>query len=281
VTTSTTPPSVALAPPRPTGGRLGLYALQIRTEVVAARRNVEFVVGLVAIPTLLYAMFGLPNSSTFTPGGAPFSTLAIGSFGAYGVVSLAIFTFGDELAKERGRGWLRTRRATPLPAAAYLVGKLAMAAVYAALIVVVLAAVAVPTGGSDLSPAAWLTLGALLVGGVLAFSTVGLALAYLVRPRAATTIANLVFLPLSFCSGFFFPLSELPAFLRDVAPYLPTYHYGQLVWRVVGTEADAAALTGLTPSPVGEHLAWVVGCTVAGAVVASLAARREAVTRRG
>jgi ABC-2 type transport system permease protein len=262
-------------------GRLGVYALQVRNEVHASRRSAEFVVGLVGIPTLLYAMFGLPNPSEFTPGGAAFSTIAVGSFGAYGVVSLAIFTFGDEVARERGRGWLRTLRATPIPPGAYLVGKLAMAVVYGVLIVAALAAVAVPTGAADLTFGRWLTLTGVLVGGMVAFSTVGLALAYLVRPKAAATIANLVFLPLSFASGFFIPLSELPAFLRDLAPYLPTYHLGQLVWRVVATEADAAALTGLDPRPVGVHVSWVLGCAVLGAALARWGARREAVTRRG
>lgn len=263
-----------------TGGRLGLYALQIRTEVAAARRNVEYVIGLVVVPTLLYAMFGLPNSNTFVPGGSTFATLAVGSFGAYGVVSLAIFTFGDEVAKERGRGWIRTLRATPVPPSAYLVGKLSMAAVYSVLIVAGLAAVSVPTGAADISAANWLWLTLTLVGGVLAFSTVGLALAFLVRPRAAAAIANLVFLPLAFCSGFFFPLSELPAFLRDVAPFLPTYHLGQLVWRVIGTQTDTAALTGIAPESIGVHVAWVVGSMIIGAAVALLAARRDAVTRR-
>jgi ABC-2 type transport system permease protein len=262
-------------------GQLGVYALQIRNEVLASRRSAEFVVGLVAIPTLLYTMFGLPNASVFTPGGATFSTIAVGSFGAYGVVSLAIFTFGDEVARERGRGWLRTLRATPIPPGAYLVAKVAMAVVYAVLIVVALAAVAVPTGAADLSLVRWLTLTAVLVGGMVAFSTVGLALAYLVRPKAAATIANLVFLPLSFASGFFVPLSELPAILRAVAPYLPTYHLGQLVWRVVATEVDAAALTGLEPRSVTVHVSWVVGCAVVGAALARWGARREAVTRRG
>ena len=262
-------------------GRLGMYALQARTEVAAARRNVEYVIGLVVVPALLYAMFGLPNDGgPLAPGGSTFATLAVGSFGAYGVVSLAIFTFGDEVAKERGRGWIRTLRATPVPAGAYVVGKLCTAAVYALLIVAGLAAVSVPTGAAHLGAGTWLGLAATLVGGVLAFSSAGLAVAFLLRPRAATAIANLVFLPLAFCSGFFFPLSELPAFLRDAAPYLPTYHFGALVWRVIGTEADVAAITGIAPRPAGVHLAWIAACTVVCAAIALLAARRETVTRR-
>jgi ABC-2 type transport system permease protein len=281
--TSLTDGSTTAPRPQPhrNGGAAGVHLLQVRNEVLAARRSSEFVVGLVAIPTLLYAMFGLPNDASFVAGGTPFNTIAIGSFGAYGIVSLAIFTFGDEVAKERGRGWVRTLRATPVPGGAYLVGKLSMAMVYAVLITAALAAVSVPTGASSLSLGRWAALTGLLVAGVAAFSTMGLALAYLVRPRAAATVANLVFLPLSFASGFFFPLSELPAIVRDVAPYLPTYHFGQLVWAVVATEADATALTGMVPRPAVVHVAWVAGSCVVGAALALWGARREAVTRRG
>lgn len=260
--------------------RLRLAGLQVYTEVIAARRNVEFVIGLVAIPAILYAMFGMPNDNTLAPGGATFGTLAVGSFGAYGVVSLAIFAFGDEVAKERGRGWIRTLRATPIPVSTYLVGKLAMAAVYAALIVFALAVLAVPTSAAELSVEQWLGVAGVLVAGVLAFSTVGLSIAFLVRPRAASAIANLIFLPLAFTSGFFFPLSELPGLLRELAPFLPSYHLGQLVWQVVGTDADVVALTGIDPEPIGVHIAWVVGCMLVFGLIAALAARRESVSRR-
>lgn len=261
-------------------GRLGLLGLQVLTEIVSARRNVEYVVGLVIIPALLYSMFGLPNDSTWVPDGSTFSTIALGSFAAYGVVSLAIFTFVDELAKERGRGWIRTLRATPVPFGSYLLAKLCMAAVYSLLILVVLAAISVPTGASSLSIASWLSIAALGVGGVVVFGTVGIAVAFLVRPRAATTIANLVFLPLAFCSGFFFPLSETPAFVRDLAPYLPTYHYGRLVWSQVATDKEIDLFTGIAGEETLVHVGWVLGFALIGGAAAWWATRRDAVTRR-
>jgi ABC-2 type transport system permease protein len=261
-------------------GRLGLFGLQILTEVVSARRNVEYVVGLVIVPALLYSMFGLPNDSTWVPGGSTFSTIALGSFAAYGVVSLAIFTFVDELAKERGRGWIRTLRATPVSFGSYLLGKISMAAVYSLLILVVLAVISVPTGASSLSVTSWLSIAALGVGGVIIFGTVGIAVAFLVRPRAATTIANLVFLPLAFCSGFFFPLSEIPAFVRDIAPFLPTYHYGRLVWSRVATDEEIDLFTGIAGEQMLVHVGWVFGFAVIGATLAWWATRRDAVTRR-
>lgn len=262
------------AGPTPNGGRLGLLAVHVVTEVNGARRSVEYVVGLVVLPTVLYAMFGLPNDSTWVAGGSPYSTISIGSFAAYGVVSLAIFTFVDELAKERSRGWITTMRATPIPLWSHLVAKLVMAALYATGIVALLAAASVPTGASRLDVPSWLALAALGVVGVTVVGTLGIVVAFVVRPAAATAIANLVFLPLAFCSGFFFPLSEVPAFVRSVAPWLPTYHFGRLVWSTTATDAEIDAFTGIEGSPLWVHVAWVAGLAVFGAVAAWLVVRR-------
>jgi ABC-2 type transport system permease protein len=103
----------------------------------------------------------------------------------------------------------------------------------------------------------------------------GFALGFWTRARAATTIGNLIFLPLSFASGFFFPLAQLPQFLRDLAPFLPTYHYGQLVWATVGTPADVETYVGTSPEGTWVHVAWLVGTFVAFGVLASWGYRRD------
>jgi len=263
------------------GGLLGLIALMVRINVRAGLRSPEFAIGVIAVPVLLYAMFGLPPADELLPAGTRAGTMMMVSLTAYGVMSLAIFAFGDDVAKERGRGWTRTLEATPVPMWAHLAGKLVMASAYALLITLAVAAVGVTAGGVRLSATTWLAYTATMVGGVIAFSTLGFAIAYLAQPRTATVIANLVFLPLAFLSGFFFPLSQLPEILQDVAPWLPTYHFGQLAWSRVAPIADAEAFTGIASPGVGVHLAAVVGTTLVFGVVALLAARREAVTRRG
>lgn len=277
------PPATARSLPtrRLRAGRLGLLGCMIRTDVRAGLRSPEFAVGVIAVPVLLYAMFGLPSAANLLPGGTRIGTMMLVSLTSYGIVSLAIFTFGDEVAKERGRGWPRTLQATPVPVWVYLGGKLAMALAYAALITGVMGVVAATAGGVALTAGTWLAFLGTMLAGVLAFSTLGFAIAYLARPRVATVIANLIFLPLAFFSGFFFPLSELPTVLRDLAPWLPTYHFGQLAWHRVAPAGDVEAFTGIASSGQGTHVAWTLGCAVVFAITALLAARREGVTRRG
>jgi ABC-2 type transport system permease protein len=93
-------------------------------------------------------------------------------------------------------------------------------------------------------------------------------------------IADVIFLPLAFASGFFMPLFQLPAVIRQIAEFLPTFHFGQLMYRIVMPDGDVEFGTGAATRPAGVHVAWIAGSFLVLSAVALLAARREAVTRR-
>jgi ABC-2 type transport system permease protein len=78
-------------------------------------------------------------------------------------------------------------------------------------------------------------------------------------------VANLVYLPLSFASGVFMPLRQLPGFVQQVAPYLPTYHHAQLGW---------SALRPGEAAPVAS-LVWLLGYTLVFGALALWAYQRE------
>jgi ABC-2 type transport system permease protein len=260
---------------RPSGGALALLLAQVRAEFVSSLRAPDFVIGVVAIPVLLYLMFGPPNARWSLPEGTRISTMMMPGFGAFGILSLVLFAFGVEIAQERGKGWLRLMRATPVPAWVYLGGKLAMSVLFAVVTLLALFAAGAAFAQVRLEPLQWLKVfGALLAGGV-ALAPMGFALGFLARPRAASTIGNLVFLPLSFASGFFFPLSSLPAFLRDLAPFLPTYHYGRLIWSSFAPAADITAYTGIEPTGTLVSVGWLVGTFVGFSLLAGWAYRRD------
>ncbi len=260
---------------RRTSGPLAMLAAQVRAEFLSSVRAPDFVIGVVAIPVFLFLMFGPPNARFTLPEGTRVSTLMMPGFGAYGLLSLVIFAFGVEIAQERAKGWLRLMRATPVPAWAYFAGKLAMSLLFAVATLIVLFAVAAAFAQVRMPLGQWLAASGALIGGALALAPMGFALGFLTRARAATTIGNLIFLPLSFASGFFFPLAQLPQFLRDLAPFLPTYHYGQLVWATVGTPADVEAYVGTAPLGTWVHVAWLIGTFVVFGVLASWGYRRD------
>ena len=260
---------------RPSGGAWGLWLAQARAEFVASLRAPDFVIGVVGIPVLLYLMFAPPNARAILPAGTRVSTMMMPGFGAFGILSLVLFAFGVEIAQERGKGWLRLMRATPAPAWVYLGGKLAMSVLYAAVTLAVLFVVAAAFAQVRLEPRQWLQVAGVMIAGGVALAPIGLALGFLARPRAASTIGNLVFLPLSFASGFFLPLSSLPEFLRDLAPYLPTYHYGRLIWSSFAPAADITAYTGMEPAGTLTSVVWLVGTFAAFSLLAVWAYRRD------
>jgi ABC-2 type transport system permease protein len=273
--TATTLPRRLSPGTKPTGSAAGLLATQILAEVRQNLRVPSFLIGVVAVPVMLYAMFGLPEAGQIMEGGTDVGAMMFASLSSYGVVSLAIFTFGVDIAQERGKGWLRRLRATPMPTWAYFAGKCAMAVVFSAMILAATAAVATLAGGVRFDPARLLRTSLVLMSGALAFSTMGFTLAYWTRPRAASAIGNLIFLPLAFASGFFYTLNALPSFLQDLAHYLPTYHFGQLVWNQLGPASDVQAFGSPTPDSLLVHLAWVIGSFVVFAVLAVIGYRRD------
>ncbi len=250
-----------------TGGIVAMLLSQIRSEVIRYRRVPEFFVGVVILPVILFAMFGLPNAGDQLPGGTTVVAMIFVSFCCYGVVSQSLFSFGAELAAERQQGWLRRLRATPMPMWVYFGSKLAMNMVFTVAITASMALLAALAGDARFDLDRLLSIAGVMLLGTVVFSPMGAAIAYLARPKAVSTIVNLVFLPLSFVSGFFFPLSQLPQFLRDLAPWLPTYHFGQLAWSTMAPRGDVQ-LYGVTLSgSTGVHVlvvgGWFVLCTAA------------------
>ncbi len=263
-----------------TGGVAAMLGAQIGSEVTRYRRMPEYFVGVVILPVILFAMFGLPNAGEALPGGTTVVAMIFVSFACYGVVSQALFSFGAELAAERQKGWLRRLRATPMPMWVYFAGKLVMNLVFTVTIAGAMALLAQLAGAADLDAGALLRTGGVLLLGTVVFSPMGAAIAYLARPKAVATVVNLVFLPLSFASGFFFPLRQLPTILQDLAPWLPTYHFGQLARDALAPAVDVDAFGGGAVGDTAVHLAVVLGWGAVCVAATVWGYRREATRER-
>ena len=258
-----------------TGGVLALLAAQAKAQLLQNLRVLEFVIGVVVFPTMLFLMFGLPSAGQDLPNGTSVGAFLMASFGAYGMLGVAIFGFGVDIAVERGRGWLNLMAATPMPGWIYFAGKLAMTLLFGVITLAVLFAAGWLFAGVRLAPSEWASLFGMLLAGGAAFSTLGFTLGYWASPRGASPIANLIYLPLSFASGLFIPLSNLPEILRDAAPFLPTYHFAQLVWGTFGDPTDLALIVGLSGQGTGYHATWLLASFAAFGVAALIGYRRD------
>jgi ABC-2 type transport system permease protein len=70
----------------------------------------------------------------------------------------------------------------------------------------------------------------------------GLALGYFTGPNSAPPTINLIYLPMSFCSGLWVPFMFLPKVVQKIALVLPPYHLSQLALGVVGAGTHESAV---------------------------------------
>ncbi|MCU0262464.1 MAG: ABC transporter permease [Candidatus Nanopelagicales bacterium] len=249
----------------PRANRFAIFATEAHHEFLKLIRIPIFAVSVVALPVLFYVIFGVTFADG-TAGGVGVTTYMLATYGAFGVIGAALFGFGVSVAMERGQGWMRLKRVSPMPPLAYFVAKVVMAAAVAAIIVLLLFALGATVGGVSMTLVHWVSLGSVLVLGALPFSAMGLAFGYLVGPNSGPAVLNLVYLPMAFASGLWIPISELPQTIRTVAPALPPYHFSQLALGTIGASEGG--------SPV-VHVAALLGFAALFLVVAAWGFRRD------
>ena len=267
-TTITTAPNAtgAAAPPRFTRrSLLRVYRTEAWQEFLKLIRLPIFAVTTIALPLMFYVIFGITFAGE-QAGGVGMTTYMLVTYGAFGVIGVALFGFGVSVAVERGQGWMRLKRVAPMPPLAYFVGKVVMSLAVATIIVLAMFTLGAIVGGVRLDPQQWVAAGLALVAGALPFSAMGLAFGYLVGPNSAPAVLNLVWLPMAFASGLWIPISQLPDVVQSVAVALPPYHFVQLALGTIGASEGG--------SPV-VHAAGVLGFTLLFLVVATWGFRRD------
>jgi ABC-2 type transport system permease protein len=260
--------SLALPVRRSVPRSLGILARQLRAELRVNVRAPEFVVPVMALPIFLYFVFGAPRAAEPMPAGTIGAFMMVG-FSIYGVLNVVLFAIGEAIADERGRGYLRLVRITPLPSWAYLVAKLALAAVLV-LTVLTLIGVAGTITGAGVSAERWAVVTAVLLVGGLAIAPLGLLIGFLARPHGAGAVALLILFPLSLASGVFMPVDQLPGVVRDISSVTPTYHLAELARLAAGFDASGLPATG----SAWQHVAVIAAWSAAGFAAVALTYRR-------
>jgi ABC-2 type transport system permease protein len=167
-------------------------------------------------------------------GGTGVPTYMIATFGTFGVMGASLFGTASGLASDRGLGWLQVKRASPMPPFAYFAAKVLVSMGFSAIVVLLLLVLGISFGGVRMPLAETAKLIATLVVGSIPFSAMGLALGYFAGPNSAPAAINLIYLPMSACSGLWVPYMFLPKVVRQIALALPPFHLSQLALGVVG-----------------------------------------------
>ena len=226
------------------------YLLEARYEFLRLLRTPSFSLPCLLFPPVFYLLFGVLLGGRGGPAAAQYM---LAGYGVFGIMGVALFGFGVTVALDREQGLLTLKRAQPMPPGAYLVAKMAMAMLFAAIILMLLGVLAIGVAGVRLSAPQWLALAATCLVGVLPFSALGLWLGTLVGGHGAPAVVNLVYLPMAFLSGLWVPLQILPSVLQAAAPAWPAYHLAQIAQKVVGMDEGR---------PLLLHIAVLVAITV-------------------
>lgn len=225
---------------------IGLAVRQVRYENRAFWRNPAAAFFTFVFPLMFMVIFnvligrGDPEASRF------FTPAII----VFAVITATYTNLAMSVAMARDEGILKRMRGTPLPAWAYLAGRIIHAVVIALLLVVIVAAfgavfynVAVPWAHL---PELVLT----LVLGAASFCALGLALtAFIPNADAAPAVVNATILPLLFISNVFIRLDGAPAWIDALSSVFPVRHFADAMLAVY-------AGTGLAWSDLAVMAAW-------------------------
>ena len=214
---------------------IGIYGKEAKYEFLKNLRLPVYSLSTLGFPVMFYVLFGLLLNPKDAPvGGTTVAAYLLATYGTFGVMGASLFGTGAGLAAERGLGWLEVKRASPMPPYAYFTAKVVMSAIFSGLVVLLLLILGIGPGKVALPLASAAKLLAVLVAGSLPFCAMGLALGYFAGPNSAPAVINLIYLPLSLCSGLWVPFMFLPKFMRQVALVLPPYHLSQVALGIVG-----------------------------------------------
>ena len=215
----TTPATTRLALP----GTAAIGLRRVHIELLTFPRDREAAFFTLVLPVLLLVVFGSAFNDDVAPG-IPFSQYFLAGMIASGVVYTAFQNLAIVIPQERDDGTLKRLQGTPMPKAAYFVGKVGVVLVVYVVQVSLLMLIGVTLFDVSLSsdPQDWVVFTWLSILGLVCCTLLGVAFSSLVKTgRGAPALVSPVVLVLQFTSGVFFQYDELPSWMQQFAAIFP------------------------------------------------------------
>ena len=210
---------------------LALALRQVRYESRSFWRNPAAAFFTFVLPLMFLVIFNaiFGNEEIELAGGtAQTSTFYVPAIAALSVISACYTNIAIGVAFSRDQGLLKRVRGTPLPAWAYMFGRVVQATFIAILLVVIVTAAGAVFYDVDVSSN---TLPAFVVTvalGAAVFCALGLAVtAAIPNADAAPAVANATILPLLFVSDVFLPLEDAPGWFKAIGIVFPVRHFSE------------------------------------------------------
>jgi ABC-2 type transport system permease protein len=220
-----------------------IYLKEAKYEFLKNLRLRMYTASVLSFPLMFYVLFGLVLNAKEAIAGTSVPMYLIATYGTFGVMGASLFGTASGLASDRGLGWLQVKRASPMPPFAYFIAKVVVSMIFSGIVVLALILLGFAFGGVRFPLGEMTKLVGTLVMGSVPFSAMGLAIGYFAGPQSAPATINLIYLPMSFCSGLWVPFMFLPKVVRQIALVLPPYHLSQLALGIVGAGKHESGAT--------------------------------------
>ena len=249
---TTASPAVPAPPAAPAGERTALPSLlrtslaRTRMELRSTLRQRDAVIFNLAFPVLLLFIFGSVFGEDVAPG-VSFTQYFTAGMAASGILLVSFQSLAISIAVERDDGTLKRLEGTPMPRAAYFLGKVGLVVVTGGAQLAVLLVAAHLAFDVPLPDTAerWWTLAWVAVLGAAAGTLLGIAYSSVPSSgSSASAVVAPVVLVLQFISGVFFVYSELPGWMQDVAAVFPLKWLAQGFRAALLPDSMAAAEVG-------------------------------------
>jgi ABC-2 type transport system permease protein len=248
--------------PLPSALRVGLARAGI--ELKGFFREKQAVAFVLTLPAIMLILLGSIFRGEVAGHGVSVGELFAAGLIGGGVMSTSYQNLGMSIAIERDRGMLKRLRGTPMPGAAYFIGKTCLVLITTVAETAILIVVGMLADHLQLPDSAerWWTFAWVFILGTVACTLLGIAASSVPRSaRSAMAVITLPFVVLQFISGVYVPFTFVPPWLREIASFFP------LKWICQGLRSvflpDKAA--ALEPAGSWEHgrialvlAAWVV-----------------------
>lgn len=228
---------------------LRAYCAETKYEFLRLIRMPSYAVPTLVMPIFLYVLIGILVVGPSGGDDPRLPAFMFSAFAVFAITSPGMYGFGQAFAIERQSGVLTLKRTQPMPAAAYLIAKIVSALVCVAFVMGALIALSTSFGQFALSSTQVVQALIASLLGMAAFCAIGLFVGSLVSGTAAPAVVNVIYFPMIYLSGTFFPLPEA---LAPWAMVWPTFYLNQIFYNitlgesVLSVEMCVAVLIGLT-----------------------------------
>ena len=184
------------------------------------------------------------------------STFYVPAIVAMGVIGACYTNIAIGTAFARDRGVLKRIRGTPLPAIAFLTGRILQAIGVSIVLVVVVLVMGVLFYGVDLPGSTFPAFVVTLLVGSACFCALGLAVTAIIpNADASPAVVNASILPLLFISNVFIPTESAPSWLNDFASVFPVVHFASAMHTAFSPFETGS---GFEAKALAVMIAWTV-----------------------